>query len=405
MLIQLPKTTPNGIFNNLHFDTVRFGPGSVAHLAEELDKYGVKRAVIITGKSISGNDRIMGRIKSVLGDRLAGVVGEAAQHVPRSAVLKVAEFARSKNADGLISLGGGSPNDTMKITSWALADDIETLDDFDRCRIKFEYPDKVEIPPLRNTPVPLFAVPTTLSAGEFTYFVGVTDEDRKIKDLYADPKLTAKAVILDPEMTTDTPEWLWLSTGIRAVDHCAETIMSTTAQPFTDALTSHALNMLFRYLRDCKKDPEDLAARGQLQIAAWLSFHGLASVNLGLSHGIGHQLGARCHVPHGHTSCVMLPNVMAFNREATRTRQAWMANAMGITGFSDEEAGAIAATEALQSLIRDDLGLPWRLRDVGVNEEDFPALARDAMEDIVVASNPRQVKSEEEVIGILKSAW
>lgn len=404
MLVQLPKTTPDGAFNNLHFDTVHFGPGSIEKLAAELDKYGVERAVIVTGRSISNNDQLMDRIHSVLGSRVAGVVGEAAQHVPREAVLRVADYARSKSADGLISFGGGSPNDTMKMVAWALAEGIDSVDDFDQHMIRFQYPDKIEIPALSRTPVPLFAVPTTLSAGEFTYFFGVTDEKRKAKDIYADPALTAKSIILDPEVTVFTPEWLWLSTGIRAVDHCAETIMSTTAQPFTDALTSHALHLLFRYLKDCKEDSSDLAARGQCQIAAWLSFHGLSNVYLGLSHGIGHQLGARCDVPHGYTSCVMLHNVMTFNRDAARTRQAWMAQAIGISGFADEEEGAIAAKDALLRLIRDDLGLPWRLRDVDVEEKDFPALAKDAMADFVVATNPQRVQSQEEVIALLRSA-
>jgi maleylacetate reductase len=403
--VQLPKALLNGRFVNLPLDTIYFGPDSIEKLAGVLDEHGVNRAVVVTGRTISNNPVLMDRLHSVLGSRLAGVVGEARQHVPRSSVLRIAEVARSKGADALISFGGGSPNDTAKAVAWALAEDIESPGDFDRFAIKFEYPDKIEIPPLTKTPVPIFAVPTTLSAGDFTNFIGITDEVRKVKDLYGDRKLTAKAVILDPKVTTFTPEWLWLSSGIRAVDHCVETILSTMAQPFTDALASHALCMLFRYLKECKKDPDDLAARGQCQVASWLSFFGLSNVNLGLSHGIGHQLGARCNVPHGYTSCVMMHNVMEYNREATLARQAWIAHILGLTGFANEEAGAIAAKEALLGLIRDDLGLPWRLRDVGVGEDEFAPIARDAMQDLIVASNPRKVSSEAEIAELLRRAW
>ena len=137
-------------------------------------------------------------------------------------------------------------------------------------------------------------------------------------------------------------------------------------------------------------------------VAAWMSVCGLANVTLGLSHGIGHQLGARCNVPHGETSAVMMPHVMAFNREQTMTRQAWVAEAMGvdIAAMSEEEA-ATAAADEVAALVREDMGLPWRLRDVGVAHEDFPGIAADALEDIIVASNPRQVTSTDEVIDLL----
>ena len=137
-----------------------------------------------------------------------------------------------------------------------------------------------------------------------------------------------------------------------------------------------------------------------------MSVCGLANVTLGLSHGIGHQLGARCDVPHGETSAVMMPHVMAFNREETMTRQAWTAEAMGvdIAGMSEAEAASAAADEVAR-LVKDDMGLPWRLRDVGVGHDDFPGIAKDALEDIIVASNPRQVRSTDEVIDLLHKAW
>ena len=201
-------------------------------------------------------------------------------------------------------------------------------------------------------------------------------------------------------VTDDSPSGLW------SIDHCIEAMCSNTHQPFTDALAYRALNMLTRYLRDCKADPNDLAARGQCMVAAWMSVCGLASVTLGLSHGIGHQLGARCDVPHGETSAVMMQHVMEFNRSVNATQQAWVAESMGvdIAGMSDEEA-AVAAKNEVVKLVRDDLGLPWRLRDVGVTEDDYDGIAKDALEDLIVASNPRRVESREQVIELLRKAW
>jgi alcohol dehydrogenase class IV len=320
-------------------------------------------------------------------------------------VLDTARRAQEIGADALISFGGGSPNDTAKTVAMALAEEIRTLADFDRLTVKFEYPDKVEVPAVTGAALPIFAIPTTLSAGEFTHFAAATDEHRQVKDLYISKKLTARAVILDPELTLATPQWLWNSSGIRAVDHAVEALCSTTAHPFTDALAVHALRMLSRFLRMSNAAPEDLAARLQCQIAAWMSVCGLANVSLGLSHGIGHQLGARCGVPHGVTSCVMMGEVMRFNRAHVGDRAGWILDAVGKGGGpqSGPEA-ADRAADALQALIT-DLGLPTRLRDVGVTRDDFALLARDALQDIIVATNSRPVSSQQDVIDVLERAY
>ncbi len=405
-MFELPKRDLNGAFTSLPLDDVHFGAGSLEKLGPTLEMHGIERALIITGNTLANKTDLVDKVKAATGGRTAAVFAESIQHVPRQGVLRAAEMAREHDVDGLICFGGGSPNDTAKAVMVALAQDITTAEGFDKARIKFQYPDQIEIPPVTGDCVPLIAIPTTLSAGEFTYFVGVTDEVRKVKDLYADKKITAKAVILDPELTLATPDWLWLSTGMRAVDHCVEAIYSGLAQPFTDALAIRGLDMLFTYLPQCKDDPSDLVARVQCQVASWLSVFGLGSVSLGLSHGIGHQLGARCDVPHGITSCVMLHHTMGFNRSHTAEQQAWMAGAMGVeTSNMSAEVAAEAAQKTMTGFVT-NLGLPTRLRDVdGVSEADFEAIAKDALEDLIVATNPRPVTSVDDVIGLLKTAW
>ena len=405
-MLSVPKQELNGQFAMLPMDDVHFGAGSVTKLAAALEQYGIARAVIITGNSLAQETDLVDRVAGATGGCVAGVFSATSQHVPRESVIAAADFVRSKNADAIISFGGGTPNDTAKAVTICIAENITEPDGLEAIRIKFEYPDKLEIPSLSADPLPMFAVPTTLSAGEFTFFVGITDRKRQVKDLYLDKRITAKCVFIDPELTLATPERLWLGTGMRSVDHCIEAMCSSTHQPFTDALAYRSLNMLVRYLRETKADPGDLTARGQCMVAAWMSVCGLASVTLGLSHGIGHQLGARCNVPHGETSAVMLHNVMAFNRQETLAQQAWVAEAMGVDigAMSEAEAASAAADEVLK-LVRDDLGLPWRLRDVGVSEADFDGIASDALEDLIVASNPRKVESKDQVIELLKTAW
>ncbi|MCC6706364.1 MAG: iron-containing alcohol dehydrogenase [Gammaproteobacteria bacterium] len=395
----------HGNFLLLPIENVHYGAGCVSALADSLAAHGITRALLITGNTLATRTPLVERVMAAAGGRIAAVFHDTVQHVHRDSVLRAAASARAIDADGIVSFGGGTPNDTAKAVLMALASGVHRHEDFDRQRVKFSYPANIEVPPIAGPALPMIAISTTLSGGEFTHFAGVTDQRRRVKDLYIDTKLAAKAVFLDADLTLHTPLWLWLSTGMRSVDHCIEALCSTSAHPFTDGLAAQSLAMLSHGLRACKAAPGDLALRTELHLAAWMSVCGLANVTVGLSHGIGHQLGARNDVPHGHTSCVMMPAVMDYNKDHVGDRQARIAGFMGcdIHGASIEE-GAAAGRAAVAQLVR-DLELPARLRDVGVSREDFAAIAHDALEDLVVATNPRPVTSVEDVIEVLEAAW
>ncbi len=399
------KTDLKGAFTFLPIEDVHYGAGALAALEATLARHGMTRALLVTGNTLATRTNLVDRVRGAAGGRIGAVFHDTVQHVHRASVIRALEAARAIDADGIVSFGGGTPNDTGKAVVMGLAENIRESGDFDTYRVRFEYPSTLEIPPLRGDALPMVAISTTLSGGEFTHFTGITDSARQVKDLYIDKKMAARAVFLDPELTLETPAWLWLSTGMRSVDHCVEALCSVNAHPFTDALACRSLALLNRCLRECKADPADLAARTQAHIAAWMSVCGLANVSLGLSHGIGHQLGARNDVPHGVTSCVMMAPTMEFNRDHVGTRQAWIAEIMGcdIRGLSVQDAAA-AGRAAVRDLVT-DLGLPHRLRDVGVTRDDFPALAKDALEDMIVATNPRPVGGVEDVIELLHAAW
>jgi maleylacetate reductase len=404
-MLQFAYPPLRGNFVLLPIENVHYGAGCVSALGATLAAYGIQRALLITGNTLATRTDFVDKVRAAAAGRIAGVFHDTVQHVHRASVLRAAQAARDIGADGIVSFGGGTPNDTAKAVVLALADDVTSHAHFDRQRVKFSYPTSVEVPPVRGTALPMVAISTTLSGGEFTHFAGITDEQRKVKDLYIDAKLAAKAVFLDAELTLATPPWLWLSTGMRAVDHCIEALCSSNAHPFTDGLAAHALRLLNRQLRACKAAPDDLGIRTEAQLAAWMSVCGLANVTVGLSHGIGHQLGARNNVPHGHTSCVMMPTVMAYNKDHVGDRQAWIADIMDkdVRNASPLQAAA-AGRDAVAQLVH-DLGLPSRLRDVGVGREDFAAIAHDAMQDLVVATNPRPVTSVEDVIELLEAAY
>jgi maleylacetate reductase len=217
-----------------------------------------------------------------------------------------------------------------------------------------------------------------------------------VKELFRHPRIIPAAVILDPAITVHTPEWLFLSTGIRAVDHCVEGICSREAHPYADAQAVMGLSMLAQGLPRVKSDPLDLDARMDCQIGTWLSVGPLASgVPMGASHGIGYVLGSAFGVPHGYTSCVMLPSVMRWNKSANGERQALVASAMGRPGED--------AADVLHDFIR-KLGMPRSLREVRVDREHFDEIAKQAMSTPWVPRNPRPIEGPSQLREILDLA-
>jgi maleylacetate reductase len=202
--------------------------------------------------------------------------------------------------------------------------------------------------------------------------------------------------VLDPAVTVRTPQWLWLSTGIRALDHAVEAVCSLQSDRRSQVEAIEAIRLLSSALPATLKDPEDLQARQDAQLAMWLSMeHHKFGVSKGASHGIGHVLGGTCDVPHGHTSCVMLPYVMRWNEPANAYRQARVAEAMGRPGEP--------AWKVLDQFIG-GLGMPRTLAAVGVGSDKFETIARAALLDHYLHTNPRPVSGEADIISILRMA-
>ena len=201
--------------------------------------------------------------------------------------------------------------------------------------------------------------------------------------------------MLDPGLAEHTADWLWFSTGIRAVDHAVEGFLAPGASAYIRGQCLAALSIFAKALRQAKRDHDDLAARSEAQQAVWLSSAAIGRVSMGASHGIGYVLGGAFDVPHGYTSCVMLPAVLASDAEADADAQAPIATALGRPDLS--------ASDAVRGLIS-DLGLPRRLADVGVGPDDLGEIASRAAENPVVHANARPVRSAEDVMEILRLA-
>jgi len=372
-------------------DEVVFGRPASAVIVEQMDRLGAARAFLMVSGTLNRETDVIRNIRNTLGPRCVGTFDAMPAHTPRAAVIAAANQARGAKADLIVTVGGGSITDGAKAVQLCLANDIRTVEDIDKIRARNGVP-----PPMIAPNVRQISAPTTIAGGEFTSIAGVTNERTKVKEALRHPLLIPRATILDPALGAHTPEWLWLSTGIRAVDHCVEGICSREAHPYADAQALKGLSLLAQALPRVKADGGDLDARMDCQIGTWLSTGPLASgVPMGASHGIGYVLGAEFGVPHGHTSCVMLPFVMRWNKPANAERQALVAAAMGHPG---EDAG-----DVLDDFIR-GLGMPRSLREVKVGPEHFDRIARAAMATPWVPRNPRKIDSPAQLREILDLA-
>ena len=372
-------------------DEVVFGEPAAEAIVKQLDRLHASRAFLMVSGTLRRKTDEIAKIERALGSRCLGVFDAMPQHTPREAVIAASEQARAGNADLIVTVGGGSITDGGKAVQLCLANNIRTVDGIDAIRAT-----KGAAPSMMAPHVRQISVPTTIAGGDFSANAGVTNMATKVKESVRHPLVMPSAVILDPAITLHTPEWLFLSTGIRAVDHCVEGICAREAHPYSDAQAIKGLSMLASGLPRVKADPHDLDARMDCQIGTWLSMGALTSgIPMGASHGIGYVLGAAHGVPHGYTSCVMLPSVMRWNKPANAERQALVAEAMGQPGKD--------ASEVLDHFIR-SLGLPRSLREVKVAPDDFDAIANAAMATPWVPRNPRRIYGPAEVRAILELA-
>jgi maleylacetate reductase len=378
-------------------DRVIFGEAAAGAVAGEAERLGAERVFLLVSGTLNRETDAVETMAGALGSRYAGRWDHMPSHSPREAVVGCANAAREAGCDLLVSFGGGSATDGGKAVTICLEHDITDAEGLEPFRTRVDENGKRIRPEYAAPGVRQIVVPTTLSGGEFNARAGITNSVEKLKQSFMHPGIIPISVILDPAATVYTPEWLWLSTGIRAVDHAVETYCSLDANDYTDGAALQALRLLSEGLPRVKADPADLEARLQCLMGAWISMTGIVTgTRLGASHAIGHILGGTADVPHGYTSCVMLPYVLNYNAAINSNRQAAIARAVGHPGQS--------AGDALDKLIS-ALGMPRSLREVDIAEEQLPLLAKNCMLDDWTFSNPREIRSPEQIMEILRAAF
>lgn len=348
----------SGLWKPTHLQRLYYGPNSTKeHLLECLPTEHSK-AFVLTGTSLANKTGLIKQVEEQLGSRHAGTFSKIGQHAPIKQLDEATELVMKDNSiDTIISVGGGSPIDSAKAISYRLSE---------KQKGKFLYH---------------ITIPTTLSAAECTLGAGYTNEDG-MKTGVAHPELAPHVIIYDSKFALETPPWLWMSTGMRSMDHAIELMYHPTSTEMPcRQMAMFAAGDLFTYLRKYKQDPKDEQVITKLQLAAFASL-GFLALNvkggLGLSHALGYALGSPYQIPHGITSCLTLGHVVKLKAESSAEdaqQLARMAPFIGVSKSGDDQKDALNVGDAILKLV-EDLGLKTTLTEKGVGKDQIPTITK-----------------------------
>jgi maleylacetate reductase len=354
---------------------VIFAPGALTRLRESVERAGWRGLMLCTSRSMRAGGWVQ-KIESNLGEKLVAIFDQVQPHVQDVQVHAALALAKETSAEAVIGMGGGSPLGMAKAIGFQLH-------------------------------LPIIAIPTTYAGSEMTAVYGIThtDENPPRKVTVNDPKIMPRLVIYDPELTLDLPPELTASTGINALAHCLEALYSKTRNPLSSAAAIEGVRHIHNALFRCFQEGSNIEARTEMLLGSHLAGFSLASVSMGLHHGLCHVLGGTANVPHGIANAIILPHAIRFNADATATQLVPAAEAMGVSldGIRPEGAIKVMGRRIFELIGRMDL--PQRLREAGVAESDLPRLAEIAFANRTIQNNPKPITSVQQLERLLRDAW
>ena len=373
-------------------ETSYFGKGAIKEIANEVKGRGLKKVMVVTDKDLM-KFKVATKITDVLDD--AGIAYEVYDHIkPNPTITNVKEgvdFCKKCGADVIVAVGGGSAIDTSKGIAIIMTNpefaDVRSLEGAS---------------PTKHKAMPIIAVSTTSGTGaEVTINYVVTDEEKYRKFVCADPHDIPVIAIIDPDMVMSMPKGLCAATGMDALVHATEGYITKGAWEMTDMMHIKAIELIGKWLR--KSVDGDQTAREKMALAQYIAGMGFSNVGLGIVHSMAHPLSAVYDIPHGKACAMLFCAVLKFNAPATGERYREVARAMGVEGVDSmsKEEYQKACIDAIQKL-SDDVGIPRKLSDAGVQEKDIDFLAESAMADACTPGNPRDV-TKEDIVKIYKS--
>ena len=386
LVLSYPRTTSFGWSGPTKLN---IGAGRAAAVSDEVQRLGGERVLLISDRGIEAAG-LLAVVKGALGNKLKATFLDVPQDSGLDTVDACARAGREAGVDIVVSIGGGSVIDTSKAVAICLGAGGKAID-------------HVGVQMMRGKPLPHVVLPTTAGTGsEVTNTAVIRHAELGRKVYFLDDKLFPNTAILDPQLVVGLPRGLTASTGMDALTHAIEAVVSKGGNPISEGLALQAVRMISEQLPACIERPADLEGRVQMQLASTMAGWAFNVAGVGLVHGMSHALGARHHVPHGTANGIMLPHVMRFNVEAAGAKLAAVARALGCPG-NDEAALAVAAADAVAALLT-RIGHPTKLSEVGIKAADFPACAELALTDGATATNPRAVRSAAEIVAVYQQA-
>ena len=375
-------------------DRARFAAGVIAELPSIVGELGARSVFVVTDPGVVGSG-VAGRVVDLL--RVADLLVELFDGVepnPETASIEVGtEALRRFSADGastvVIGLGGGSAMDSAKVIALHAPNQ--------RAVMSLGYHDETVLPG-----VPVVAVPTTAGTGAETNTYGViTDESVGRKGYVGHESVLPRIAILDPELTLGLPPGPTAATGVDAMTHSLESLLSKNPNPFAEAIALGVIRTVGEWLPRAVEDSSDLEARSRMLLAAHYAGVGQQSgTGVGAVHAIGHAIGARGRLPHGTALATVMPEVFETYLGVRDRELALVAVALGLADPRDEvSASARVAIDGIESLLR-RVGQRRTLSEQGLGAESHETIAQDAIEDAAINNSPR-LPSKDDVLGIL----
>jgi alcohol dehydrogenase class IV len=373
---------------------VIFAEGAAGQVGPHAAKLGATRVMVVSDPGVVRAGLTKPVEESIRGAGLHAEVYSAVEPDPRIEIVERAlEAYTDHQCDLLVAVGGGSSMDTAKATA-ILATNPGKLRSYEGWE-KFE-----------NPPAPLFALPTTVgTASEVTPFLVITDAEAKFKFTVGSPQAAPRIAFLDPLLVLGLPGNVTAATGMDALTHAIESYTSLLSTPISEGLALHAIRLIAANLRAGVAHSGNVAAMSGLLVGANVAGLAFSNTRLGNVHAMAHPLGAFWKIPHGVANALMLPHVMEFNALASPLKMIEIAQAMGepLPSPSTEYEAALRAAAAVRRL-ETDIGIPARLRDLGVDKASIPDMAADAMKSANIAINPRKTTINE-IIGLYERAY
>jgi alcohol dehydrogenase len=374
------------------------GEDCLRFLGRELERLNSSRAVIMCGKSMMLETNMINIVQSAIGGRYAGIFSGVKAHSPKQSVIEAAQLLLELKADSVIAIGGGSAIVTARAASILLAEkgELESLSTV------MDEKGVLRSPKLAAPKIPQLIIPTTPTTAMVKAGSAVLDADSGERRALFDPKTRAQSIFIHPDFLRSSPRALILGSGLNTFAMAIEGLTSLTGDSLADALLMHAVRLMKKQLASSALEG-DAAARAELVLAAVLCGQGTDFTGAGMITALGHIIGSRHHIENGIVNAIILPHALRFSSEVIQSGLSKVATALDLTPTND--------TLLVESIIEDieaffgRLGVPRRLRDVGVPKNSLPDIATLGMSDWFMRANPRPVRNITEVQHILELAW